>query len=169
MYTCRLGFFFFLGKTIAWNITNFYMHMKMWDNFVSCININIFLQQNNKKRMQHWNVWMVHDLIDLIKNAYHFYFQWKWIMVYCNKNTRIKKTLMAAYLMVSRYWVALCATAALMSSTEPIRRQKACARAVWITWLFCSPSVSRNLASTVTFSTVKQNLFHFITFQTLLF
>lgn len=117
--------------------------------------------------MQHWNVLMVHDLIDFIKNAYHFYFQWKWIMVYRNKNTRKKKTLMAAYLMVSRYWVALCATAALMSSTEPIRRQKACARAVWITWLFCSPSVSRNLASTVTFSTVKQKLFRYLTFQTL--
>lgn len=125
-----------------------------------------FSLKNVQKRVQHWNVLLVYDWIDLIKKVCYLYFQWNWIFG-VEKNTTIKKTLMAAYLMVSRYWVALCATAVLMSSTEPISRQKACAKAVWITWLFCSPSVSRNLASTVTFSTVKQNLFHYWTFQTL--
>ena len=55
--------------------------------------------------------------------------------------------------MVSRYWLALCATEPLMSSREPIRRQNMWARAVWIVLLCRTVSVSNNLANTVAFST----------------
>ena len=59
-------------------------------------------------------------------------------------------------LIVSRYCTALCATEELISSKEPINKQKAWASAVCKTWLWDMESKSSRRHSMVTFSTVRE-------------